>query len=72
MKSSFTFDGTTLRILLAVEDSTERAVAALLEKLTDASVSVYYEEYGYHRTDNIKGISIHMSEPVTKEASDAG
>ena len=73
MTSSFTFDGTTLRLLLTVEDKTERAVAALLERLTHATVSVHYREYGYQRSDEIKAISIHLTEPVVPvEASDVG
>ena len=64
MKSSFTFDGTTLRLRLDVEDDTERAVAALLTELRQADVAVLYQEYGYQRTDNIKAISIHLTRPV--------
>lgn len=67
MNSSFHFDGRSLRITLSVEGNTEQAMAALLEKLTAATVHVEYTQYGYQRSDNIKSVTFTMREPSGEE-----
>lgn len=64
MKTSFTFDGEVLRLRLDVEDATEKAMAALIGKLTIADVSLQHDQYSsMYRTDDIKAISIHLRKP---------
>ena len=63
MKTSFTFDGVTLRLRLDVEDDVERAMAALIGKLTVADVSIQHEAYSGYRDSAIKCVSIHLTAP---------
>lgn len=70
MKATFEFDGESLRIHLVVEDSTERAVAQLMERFSAATVRIDYGESSmYHYSDRSypKAVDITLRVPPEKE-----
>ena len=64
MKARFNYNGTSLTLALTVEDDVEQAAAALMGKMSDASLHIKYGSYGYRVPSNIEEIVFTMTEPV--------
>lgn len=65
MRAEFDFDGERVRLYIKVEDRCEVALAKVIEKFSQATVSLVMprQEYGYsHRDEDPKGIEIILRE----------
>lgn len=63
MKSSFTYDGSRIVLRLELEDTTERALAALMEKHTTVNVRIERAQYSGYGSESIDAVNFTLRKP---------
>lgn len=63
MKSSFTYNGSRIVLRLELEDTTERAIAALMEKHTIVEVAIERPSYSGYGSESIDAVKFTLRRP---------